>query len=70
VRLYTCTDREGVVYGRWRTTEANARAWAHRFVLGWTLLVDSSGRIIEGSAGLRKPPKSGLRPTAEATSHA
>jgi hypothetical protein len=46
-KLYTCTDRDGVIYRRWRTTEANARLWAHRFVWGWTLLVDSSGRVIE-----------------------
>jgi hypothetical protein len=47
VRLYTCTDREGVIHRRWITTEPNARAWAQRYVWGWTLLVDSSGRIIE-----------------------
>jgi hypothetical protein len=50
MKLYTCTDRDGVIYRHWRTTEANARLWAHRFVWGWTLLVDSSARIIEERA--------------------
>lgn len=45
-KLYTCTDREGRIFRRWLCTEAEARDWAYRFVGLWTLLVDSSGRII------------------------
>jgi hypothetical protein len=45
-RLYSATDRDGIVYRRWLTTEDEARRFFDRYVPEATMLVGPQGETV------------------------